>query len=124
MVSLWSGARSEARVTHQKERKTAHFWDIVNKCNTRVFACGEDSRPLRLKSELFDLRVANANRIPLRGARSEARVTHQKERKTASLVGYRFLLEATPRFELGVEVLQTFALPLGHVAVFSCALIL
>ena len=30
----------------------------------------------------------------------------------------RFCLEATPRFELGVEVLQTFALPLGHVAVF------
>ena len=33
-------------------------------------------------------------------------------------------LEATPRFELGVEVLQTFALPLGHVAVLYYALIL
>ena len=28
---------------------------------SRVFACGEDSRPLRLPSELGDLRAANAD---------------------------------------------------------------
>ena len=28
----------------------------------------------------------------------------------------RFVLEATPRIELGMEVLQTSALPLGYVA--------
>ena len=28
-------------------------------------------------------------------------------------------LEAPPRFGLGIEVLQTFALPLGHGAIFS-----
>ncbi len=30
-----------------------------------------------------------------------------------------FFLEAPPRFGLGIEVLQTFALPLGHGAIFS-----
>ena len=30
-----------------------------------------------------------------------------------------FFLEAPPRFGLGVEVLQTFALPLGHGAIFT-----
>ena len=32
--------------------------------------------------------------------------------------GYPAFLEAPPRFGLGVEVLQTFALPLGHGAIF------
>ncbi len=32
--------------------------------------------------------------------------------------GVLFILEAPPRIELGIEVLQTFALPLGHGAVF------
>ena len=40
-----------------------------------------------------------------------------KTKSTA--IAVLFILEATPRFELGVEVLQTFALPLGHVAVLS-----
>ena len=35
-------------------------------------------------------------------------------KKTASLQSH---LEATPGFEPGIEVLQTFALPLGYVAI-------
>ena len=31
-----------------------------------------------------------------------------------------FLLEATPRLELGIRVLQTHALPLGYVALCTC----
>jgi hypothetical protein len=57
------------------------------------------------------------------GARCEARVAHEKKRKTASLVGYRFLLEATPGFGPGVEVLQTFAsVNLGLVKTFDIAM--
>ena len=33
-------------------------------------------------------------------------------------LGYLAFLEAPPRFGLGIEVLQTFALPLGHGAIF------
>ena len=33
-------------------------------------------------------------------------------------LGYLSFLEAPPRFGLGIEVLQTFALPLGHGAIF------
>ena len=34
--------------------------------------------------------------------------------------GGTFGLEATPRIELGMEVLQTSALPLGYVAALRC----
>ncbi len=34
---------------------------------------------------------------------------------------YRVFLEAPPRFELGVKVLQTRALPLGYGAIPACA---
>ena len=49
-------------------------------------------------------------------ARSAVQIvmTPTKERKTASRMGYRFLLEATPRFELGVEVLQTLKKLYAH----------
>ena len=42
----------------------------------------------------------------------------QKQKRTR--MGAFFVLEASPRFELGIEVLQTFALPLGYDAAFDC----
>ena len=47
------------------------------------------------------------------------RECHPKNEKTL-LVRGALVLEATPGFGPGVEVLQTFALPLGYVAVFVC----
>ena len=41
------------------------------------------------------------------------------ERKNTPL-SRSVVLEASPRFELGIEVLQTFALPLGYDAVPLC----
>ena len=38
--------------------------------------------------------------------------------------GWCFFLEATPRFELGVELLQSSALPLGYVALWITGAIL
>ena len=83
---------------------------------TQVFAYGEDTHALRLKSKLFDLRAGYVNWILLRRTHLAARVASPKKK------GYRegipFSLEASPRFELGIEVLQTFALPLGYDAVY------
>ena len=47
----------------------------------------------------------------------ETIVTQWIKKKTdyLSIVGF---LEATPRFELGVELLQSSALPLGYVAIW------
>ena len=42
-------------------------------------------------------------------------VRAKKKTDDLSIVGF---LEATPRFELGVELLQSSALPLGYVAVW------
>ena len=39
-------------------------------------------------------------------------------KKDRTPLGVLSFLEAPPRFGLGVEVLQTFALPLGHGAIF------
>ena len=40
-------------------------------------------------------------------------------KKDRTPIGVLSFLEAPPRFGLGVEVLQTFALPLGHGAIFT-----
>ena len=65
--------------------------------------------------------AANANRI-LCALRTEPSAKRgyrlQRKEKTASARDAVFSLEATPGFGPGVEVLQTFALPLGYVAVF------
>ena len=42
-----------------------------------------------------------------------------KHKKKDTIFIVSFFLEAPPRLELGIEVLQTFALPLGHGAVFN-----
>ena len=47
----------------------------------------------------------------------------RKPEKISGFFGWHFcqhVLEASPRFELGIEVLQTFALPLGYDAAFVC----
>ena len=42
---------------------------------------------------------------------------HRLQKRSTCKAGASFL-EATPRFELGVELLQSSALPLGYVAVW------
>ena len=94
---------------------------------TRVFTCGEDTLALRLASQLADLRAEYVNRIPLRvarGARLKARATPPKVKKTTSRMGSRFLWRRHPDLNRGIEVLQTFALPLGYDALLSYALTL
>ena len=39
-----------------------------------------------------------------------------KQKSTCKLQVLFFLMEAPPRFELGIKVLQTYALPLGYSA--------
>ena len=43
---------------------------------------------------------------------------YRVQKKIDTRLGVYLFLEAPPRFGLGVEVLQTFALPLGHGAIF------
>ena len=83
---------------------------------TQVFADGEDTHTLRLENKFSDLRVEYVNWILLRrrlAERSSNRVKPPKKRKRHP-DGIPFSLEVPPRFELGIEVLQTFALPLGY----------
>ena len=61
------GARSMKREASPTEKDTR--WVSFSKQNSRNFTFGEYSRTLRLASELADLRVANADRIPRAGAR-------------------------------------------------------
>ena len=49
-------------------------------------------------------------------AQAEEGVTAKKDRTPIGVLSF---LEAPPRFGLGIEVLQTFALPLGHGAIFD-----
>ena len=111
-------AQCEARVSTPKERKNSIREGFSL---SRVFAVGEDSHGLSLTSELDALCAANADRI-LRALRTEPSAKRgyrlQRKEKTASARDAVFSLEATPGFGPGVEVLQTFALPLGYVAVF------
>ena len=76
----------------------------------------EDTYTLRLVSDLPDLRVGYVNRILQhlrRAERSSNRIAPQrKEKRHPNRIP--FSLEVPPRFELGIEVLQTFALPLGY----------
>ena len=72
-------------------------WVSFSKQNSRNFTFGEYSRTLRLASELADLRVANADRIPrasARGTVDEGRgVSKAKEHPDGMLFcfGYRLL---------------------------------
>ena len=54
--------------------------------------------------------------LRLRNCVFGARSTYKKDRTPIGVLSF---LEAPPRFGLGVEVLQTFALPLGHGAIFT-----
>ena len=78
----------------------------------------EYSLALRLVSKLHDLerRMRPGFRYAL-GVRSRIRCRVRDNKKHRTPFGVLCFLEAPPRFELGVEVLQTFALPLGHGAV-------
>ena len=75
---------------------------------TRVFAYGEDSRSLRLKSKLFDLREANANRFSC-ATRAKTdpspMVAAPKTKKTSHPNGYLVFLELLPGFGPGTSSL-------------------
>ena len=85
-------------------------WDTVP---PQVFAFGEDAHTLRLVSELPDLRVGHVNWRACAHPVQEG-VVPPKRKKNGIPNGIPFSLEVPPRFELGIEVLQTFALPLGY----------
>ena len=92
---------------------------------SRNLACGENSHALRLanaslRESLADLRAANANRIRCAfGARSRVRFARSAtNNKAQSFLDWALLLEVPPGIEPGIEVLQTFALPLGHGTIF------
>jgi hypothetical protein len=51
---------------------------------------------------------------PFRIQKVNVNFTHKKS--TCKLQVLFFLMEAPPRFELGIKVLQTYALPLGYSA--------
>ena len=78
------------------------------------------SKSLVRAVKLPDLRAANVHRIPY--AVHTERVAKEggasRERKKHP-VGVLRSLEAPPGIEPGIEVLQTFALPLGHGAVLN-----
>ena len=80
----------------------------------------EDTHALRLTSELVDLRAGDANWIlpPMAAEPNSIACVARPKRKPPPDWAGVFVLEAPPRIELGIEVLQTFALPLGHGAVF------
>ena len=59
-----------------------------------------------------------ANRILRQGAKPD-RLGDDESKKDRTPIGVLSFLEAPPGFGPGVEVLQTFALPLGHGAVFD-----
>ncbi len=91
----------------------------------RNLAFGENTLALRLvnaslREALPDLRAGYANRIRCAcGARSPIRfVRSTSNNKAQSFLDWALLLEVPPGIEPGIEVLQTFALPLGHGTVF------
>ena len=72
--------------------------------NSRVFTFGEDSRTLRLPSELGDLRTGYANLQLLRNqGELEYLIIKTKERRCLSFV---FMVEMT-RFELATSTSRT-----------------
>ena len=81
-----------------------------------------------LKGTIFAHKIAR-ERQSLFGQKCELDSAHKcaedkpmKEwstKKDTTPIGVLSFLEAPPRFGLGVEVLQTFALPLGHGAIFT-----
>ena len=89
---------------------------------TQVFAFGEDT--LRSAPEKRAFRSSSAVCELACFAHKLASMSKVSKTKIPTAGVGIFILEASPRFELGVEVLQTFALPLGYDAVFICALIL
>ena len=74
----------------------------------------EYSLALRLTSELVDLRAANADRILPPAATERGPMEGGESKKKSTAYAVLFFLEAPPGIGPGIEVLQTFALPLGH----------
>ena len=94
-----------------------------------IHAMREDSFALPLTSELDALCGENVNWIPLRLRLAEPTSNHecrpQKGKKNGIPNGIPFFFwRRHPDLNWGIEVLQTFALPLGYDAVFICAMIL
>ena len=64
----------------------------------------------------FAKQIFHSEAISLGGAKFHSQQANFVEKST-SAEQMCFFLEATPRFELGVKVLQTSALPLGYGAI-------
>ena len=93
----------------------------------RVFAYGEDTHSLRLKSELFDLRSGYVNRTPSakRTERVQSGTATPKERKNGIPIRDAvFLWRCRPDLNRRITVLQTGALPLGYCTKFPITLTL
>ena len=120
-----SGIRYSLDSAHKcAERSPKREWIQKRKhtdwCVTQMVPCWALFLPTRLLASGNRCLVKNANWILLHfvcRTASSTRVARTK--KDRHPFGCLSFLEAPPRFGLGVEVLQTFALPLGHGAIFS-----
>ena len=106
----------------------------VARCQSELVSDGKKDRtPIGVPPRGFPAGTIFAHKIPrkrqsLFGQKCELDPVQRVARCRSELVsdgkkagypnGYPAFLEAPPRFGLGVEVLQTFALPLGHGAIF------
>ena len=104
--------------------------DTPRGCPTRfrpgIHAKREDTHTLRLKSELFDLRVGYVNRTLLRlgsQIRFKLGLCPTKTKRTL-LAGVLLFWRCRPDLNRRITVLQTGALPLGYCTKFSIAYVL
>ena len=81
------------------KNNTHHLVCVIFLRDTRVFACDEDSFALPLTRKLDSLREC-----------------YRQNKRTPK--GVLLFWRRHPDLNRGIEVLQTFALPLGHVALF------
>ena len=113
-IDMCAAERSSNRMTPLKKRKTVAQRDTASHPGVRLWRRYPHSAPgeraPRSSSgvcELARLRAPSSNRM----------APQRKEKRHPN--GIPFSLEVPPRFELGIEVLQTFALPLGYGTEYS-----
>ena len=121
-IVVWSKMRTGFRFTsfaelHQNYRvtpkKDRHPWGVYpdGALVGTIFA----HKIARKRQSLFGQKCELVFVRERTKAQSDGGVTAKKGRHP---MGVCLFLEAPPRFGLGIEVLQTFALPLGHGAIF------
>ena len=78
---------------HQNKKPTTRvgLWFSADLGGSWVFADGEDSRILRLESELSDLRMENANQLTCKASdRSECKAFLYQNKNPTTRVGFLF----------------------------------